>query len=541
MQQELRRGRPIRILLLIGFLVLALISLKFAFAHWSQSTNGQTRARRTSSGSEIILKRGGDLQSAINSAEPGDTIVLEAGATYTGTILLPEKKGNAYITIRSSELSRLPEGQRVSPAQASLMPKIVSPGKGSPALQTARAAHHYRLIGLEIMPADEKSFAYTLIWLGLGDKQQTTLDSVPHHLTIDRCYIHAWPNQSLKRGIDLNSAETEITNSYISDFKSTDQDAQTIVGWNGPGPFKIINNYLEASGENLMFGGSDPQIPNLIPSDIEIRRNHFRKPLSWRGVWMCKNILELKLGRRVTIEGNVFENSWASGQEGYAIMFTVRNQEGTAPWSVVEDVLFANNIVRHAASGVMILGSDNLFPSAQSSRITIRNNLFEDIDTKWNPSATARFLVIFNINNLTVSHNTVIGPTTIAYINPVVNKSIAITDNIIAHYNGGIIGEGIGAPDSYRQYAVPHTITGNLFVGALQQFWNADTKYPAGNRYPNSYDDVGFMNYNGGQGGDYRLKPGSPYKGKASDGKDPGADMSAIEAAVTGVVAGGQP
>jgi hypothetical protein len=51
-----------------------------------------------------------------------------------------------------------------------------------------------------------------------------------------------------------------------------------------------------------MFGGGDPAIPNLVPSDIEIRRNYFSKPLSWRvgdpsytGVtWLVKNLLELK-------------------------------------------------------------------------------------------------------------------------------------------------------------------------------------------------------------------------------------------------------
>jgi len=32
--------------------------------------------------------------------------------------------------------------------------------------------------------------------------------------------------------------------------------------------------------------------------------------------------------------------------------FTVRNQDGTAPWSTVEDVTFSNNIVRHTGSAV---------------------------------------------------------------------------------------------------------------------------------------------------------------------------------------------
>ena len=59
-------------------------------------------------------------------------------------------------------------------------------------------------------------------------------------------------------------------------------DTQAIGGWNGPGPYLIENNYLEAAGENVMFGGADPTIPNLVPSDITLRLNHLIKPRSWQ-------------------------------------------------------------------------------------------------------------------------------------------------------------------------------------------------------------------------------------------------------------------
>ncbi|MBI2122939.1 MAG: hypothetical protein HYT96_02125, partial [Armatimonadetes bacterium] len=47
------------------------------------------------------------------------------------------------------------------------------------------------------------------------------------------------------------------------------------------------------------------------------------------------------------VDGNLFENNWQDAQGGTAILFTVRNQDGGAPWSVVQDVTFTNNIVRH--------------------------------------------------------------------------------------------------------------------------------------------------------------------------------------------------
>ena len=111
----------------------------------------EERARRASelSQSSIKVSRGDDLQAALDRARPSDTIILEAGATFVGPFTLPAKSGNAYITIQSSALSALPaEQERVSPQNAAAMPKIVSPGKGQPAIKTAPGAHNYRLVGI---------------------------------------------------------------------------------------------------------------------------------------------------------------------------------------------------------------------------------------------------------------------------------------------------------------------------------------------------------------------------------------------------------
>ena len=69
------------------------------------------------------------------------------------------------------------------------------------------------------------------------------------------------------------------------------------------------------------------------------------------------------------IAGNVFDNNWADAQVGFAIVFTPRNQDGTAPWTVVQDVQFTNNVVRHVSSGINLLGSDDIHSSQLTSRI----------------------------------------------------------------------------------------------------------------------------------------------------------------------------
>src|SRR3954451_501195 len=74
------------------------------------------------------VQAGQSLQPVINEAAPGDTITLQAGATFTGNFFLPNKSGTSWITIQSSMMSSLPAaGQRVNPLQAPFMAKLMSP------------------------------------------------------------------------------------------------------------------------------------------------------------------------------------------------------------------------------------------------------------------------------------------------------------------------------------------------------------------------------------------------------------------------------
>src|SRR5205814_9611739 len=70
-------------------------------------------------GRTISVRKGGDLQAAIDEASPGDAIVLEPGATYQGPFLLRPKDGAGWIVISSRSAGKtLRQGQRVSPADA---------------------------------------------------------------------------------------------------------------------------------------------------------------------------------------------------------------------------------------------------------------------------------------------------------------------------------------------------------------------------------------------------------------------------------------
>ncbi|MBA3231413.1 MAG: hypothetical protein H0T05_01210 [Acidobacteria bacterium] len=231
---------------------------------------------------ETVLVRSGDnLQTALNAAQPGDTILLEAGATFRGNFTLPVKSGNQFITVRSSAPdSKLPgPGRRMTPAYAAQLPKIESPNT-SPALHTVHGAHHWRLQFLHFLPTH---LGYgDIIRIGDGSSAQNLLSQVPHHIELDRVLVHGHPLYGQKRGIALNGRDITIKNSYVADIKAAGAEAQAICGWNGPGPFTIENNYLEAAGENFMLGGSDPAIPNLVTSDVTVRYNHMSRPMAWK-------------------------------------------------------------------------------------------------------------------------------------------------------------------------------------------------------------------------------------------------------------------
>src|SRR6266571_4241328 len=80
------------------------------------------------------------------------------------------------------------------------------------------------------------------------------------------------------------------------------------------------------------------------PTDIEIRGNHFFKPMSWKPgepgfvggasgrPFIVKNLFELKNAQRVLLEGNLLENCWGGfSQNGYAVLLTPKNQSNQCP------------------------------------------------------------------------------------------------------------------------------------------------------------------------------------------------------------------
>jgi hypothetical protein len=460
------------------------------------------------SGNIITVKAGGDFQAALNRAKAGDTITLQAGAKFVGSFNLPNKAGSEFITIRTSatDAQLPPADTRIDPKKyQAVLPKLSSPTT-EPVILAKDGAHHYRFIGIEF--GGTKQGFYNIIQLGTGDEKQVA--DLPHHIEFDRVYIHSTAPEGQRRGIAANGKFVKITNSHISDIKRKGEESQAIAIWATDGPVEIVNNYLEAGAENILFGGATSLL-ELTPTDCIVRSNHLNKPVEWRDEgWVVKNLFEIKDGKRIRIEYNLMTNNWGMAQNGTAVLFTVREDSGKE--AVIEDVEFSNNIVRGSGNAVNILG----YEAGGGRRLTIRNNLFDDINGgRWN--GAGYFLQATGWDTLTIENNTIInsGAITNAYGAPV--RGLIFRNNVVFENEYGVKGDGTNPGKPTLDKFFPRgDVSFNAVIGG-----NASL-YHGKNMYPVSIKQLGFVNT---ETGDYRLRPDSPLRGKGFGDKQIGADL----------------
>jgi hypothetical protein len=506
------------------------------------------------------------VQAAITaaaSAGGGWTIAVTAGETFTENIELPNWTGSGWIYVISSDLASLPEGVRVGPSDTASMPLIKSTTT-MPTISAAFAAHNYRFAGIEIQSTANNTYQTVLT----GYNGQTVTPAVsqesdyPTYIWMDRCYIHSVGEINTQQGFSMNGRYIALFDSYVPNYKwegGSDSNAAAI--WNGGGPYKIRNNYLEASHENFISGGADPKITNEIPSDIEFTRNYCVKPTAWKtDVWYIKNLFELKNAQRVLVEGNIFENSWklSNGyQEGRAWVLTVRNQDNTAPWSTVRDVTMRYNKVLNVGQWMGITGCDDINISAQTQRILIEHNLIDQIDIALEPAYATGVSLASNdatkpIKYLTIKNNTFTITGTEAggakkalyfQLGDPIAENFIFRDNIATLGDYAILG-GVytGTACFVNLVDGTYTFSGNGFItrnadsGAMSQgTFDANYSGPTTNVLATEMTAAKFTDYTNH---DWTLAGDSPFKGIGSSGADPGPNFALLNAATLHTLTG---
>ena len=216
------------------------------------------------------------------------------------------------------------------------------------AIQFADGAQRYRFVGLEVThnpvpdppPAGwaQKDYKQGFIGSLIATKQTNT------HIIFDRCDIHGldYPAR-LAMGVEMNGSHVGLINSRLHKVNrwQSGTDGYNNEGFGvsinvGPGPGKIENNFLETIGITIFF--SEAGYHRTPAADYQIRRNYFSHPEKYL-VGSPANVsgknytnrhhLELKGGRRMLVEGNIFDTNWIDINQGAFVALSPR--PGTVP------------------------------------------------------------------------------------------------------------------------------------------------------------------------------------------------------------------
>jgi hypothetical protein len=480
-------------------------------------------------GKTINVPAGGDLQAAINNASRGDVIQLAAGARFVGNFYLPAKAGSGWVTIRTA--TTLPaEGMRVTPSTAASFAKLVTPNS-VPALftRTGSTVSYYRIMGVEITSA--ASMTYALVNLGDYSNTAGSIADYSQHIILDRAYIHGTSTMNLQRCIALNNRSSAVIDSWVSECHYRYVDAQAIASWDGPGPYKIVNNRLEGASENILLGGADPRFSGVVPSDIEIRRNHVTKPLTWKsaGIWSVKNLFEIKNAQRVLVEGNIFDNNWLEGQTGFAIVLKSANQGGTCNWCVAQDLTIRSNLIANSPGAFNIMDVQTLSggTAIPANDIRIENNVFDNVAQSTQGGKRILFQLLGAIRDVQIVHNTGFTDDKIILFDGSPTSGLVIRDNLFSRGTYGVFGGNVGeGTRALAHYAPDGLFRGNVVVAA------PTSQYPSENSYPLTFSDVGMINY---VGDNFTLSTSSTYYSSGTGGSMPGATLGLLSTAFASV------
>jgi len=464
------------------------------------------------------------LQAALNSAVGGDEIVLPDNSIYVGSFTLPKHTGREPIILRS-ETVPVQFGTRITPATGASLARLVSTSVFA-ALATEDAAANWRVIAVRFVHRAGTD-NYGIVKIGNGT--ESAIDQLVSNIILDRVIVDGEAEGSASRCVSMNGNSIAVIESWLMECHAKGRDTQGILGWTGMGPFLIANNHIEGAGQNVMFGGSDPRITGLTPSDITIRGNHFYKPMSWAGgKWTVKAAFELKHARRVLFEGNVIENHWIDAQVGYAVMITSANQDGSAPWTKVQDITLQNNLIRNSTAGVNVLSRYTNAGHTQdepSRRILLRNNLFVNVGRDPVTNAVGRYIQLAGDHeDVSFVQNTFFGAGAINAIlfDGAPSKRLTLFNNLFSSSEYGVFGSGSSEGiASLAQFAPGSRVEGNAFTSRTARF------YPAGNSFPATLSSSDFTN---AAGGDYTLRSTLPYS--MSGGTIVGVDGQAIANAI---------
>lgn len=495
------------------------------------------------------------LNTVASTATSNTRILLPAGARFQGQLLLPANTTGQWIGLYTSAYGSLPPWSpgasvgkavnRVGPGNIAQMPEFYATTANQPVIMVgASATQRYVLRGLYCSNRLDQRNDGSMIWL---------CDPQPSRIICAQLAVDGGNWDRVRRAIFLGGTHLAVIDSYAS-VLGQPQDCQHVLVGAGLGPYKYTNNWSSIGGnsENFMAGGFNSIPLAQVPSDIEIRGNYFTKPLAYG--WH-KNHVELKVGKRVLIEGNVYgDHNRIDGSQNFYVFLKI-----TEP-AVTQDVVIANQ--RFGPLKGMVGFQGALAPGTVGS-IDVINNLAEpltgfrrtfDIGTYNTDGRLARLAFRWNTvcgmadQSFHTSLFILDGSRTIVTVD-----TLTVTDNIFVsgngfyeHYfaigrDGGTVFNGgggervlFGFTDSAGTnvtYTRNLVTVGQNFAGPGVYERSLRTGIP--DTGPWGLPTVGFVNPGAGN---FALSPASPGYAAGEGGRPLGADSALIAAITAGVV-----
>jgi hypothetical protein len=432
----------------------------------------------------IHVPAGGSLADAITAAKCGDTIALQPGGTFeTPPGFTLTAKGCASeaqrITIKTAGVFVSSRNQCVNTYGGITLAKVQATANGAQTFRTVANADYWTIEGLEITALGTNGYGMVRI----GDDAETVADNLPVGVALIGNYIHAINEQ--RRGAAPNAGAFALKWNCIKDFRETGADSQAIGAWNATGPCLIEDNYLQASSEPVLFGGSDPAVKGLVTSDCVITRNTIEQnPETCRKGFNNKNILELKNARRFLIKGNHLRYSCADAQDGWGVLFTTQNQGGACDWCIVADVQFVGNTIRDVSSCFSISARDaEGQPSGVMTNILIEDNLCVTNVAVMGPGGHCFGIGSSPMGSVVIRRNTFINEGTCVQLSDrrgdIKSTGVIYENNLARHGSYGIVGiAGVGTPTLNYFWAPGYVFSGNVLADGLAAGYDL-SYYPA--------------------------------------------------------------
>lgn len=301
----------------------------------------------------IQLSPGANVQNAVNAAPAGALISLDPGV-YVGALTLTKR-------VRLMAALPPPAGRVTATAPTATIMGI----PGADAITVT--GDDIELIGLRVLaPSPDKQL------IGVTGAR----------FTLRQCAALGSPTAGQHRGVMLNGDTALIVDCFIDDCWNVGRDCQAIGGWDGTKNITIENCYLGGGAQSVMFGGADSTSVDRIPTNIKI----INSTLSKNPAWYAKNAqikcaLELKCVNGFVMQDCTLEYAGISeGQGAYLMVLKSANQNNTAPWTVVQNVLIERCLARYGGGFAAFIGQDGSNPAVHLNHVTLRNVAFTDID-----------------------------------------------------------------------------------------------------------------------------------------------------------------